>query len=54
MVTYFLTFLKHGFPASSLFLTPAPEWLNYLIYNPNSREIARDFFNRAIFLQLIP
>ena len=22
--------------------------------NPNSREIARDFFNRAIFLQLIP
>lgn len=23
-------------------------------YTPNSREIARDFFNRAIFLQLIP
>lgn len=24
------------------------------VHNPNSREIARDFFNRAIFLQLIP
>ena len=32
MVTYFLTFLKHGFLAFGVFVIPAPEWFNYLIY----------------------
>ena len=43
MVTYFLTFLKHGFPAFSLFLTPAPEWLNYLIYKEKTEQIQLGF-----------
>lgn len=32
MVTYFLTFLKHGFLAFGVFVIPAPELFNHLIY----------------------
>lgn len=32
MVTYFLTFLKHGFLALGVFVIPPPELFNYLIY----------------------
>lgn len=44
MVTYFLTFLKHGFLAFGVFVIPAPEWFNYLIYKEKNRATLARFW----------
>ena len=43
MVTYFLTFLKHGFLAFGVFVIPAPELFNYLIYKEKTEQFKLGF-----------
>ena len=43
MVTYFLTFLKHGFLAFGVFVIPAPELFNYLIYKEKTEQFELGF-----------
>ena len=43
MVTYFLTFLKHGFLAFGVFVIPAPELFNHLIYKEKTEQFELGF-----------
>ena len=44
MVTYFLTFLKHGFLAFGVFVIPAPELFNGLIYKEKTERLELGFW----------